>query len=180
MLKFNTFEHMKVIHFRGFFAIFFMVLIFVAIFFILKKSPEENTTRDYRSLGRQYLKAYPLPSNWNATPSMSNIYAAYMSYSQKDYSEALVNFKYAIVDNPNDKLPGFYLGICLLITNKPRESIREFNEIIADSENDSLVNAAKWYKSLALLNLERIDQVKRILSELESDESARLLNDLSN
>ena len=163
---------------RGLIAIFFIASLFVAIFLILKTDSGPDPGESI-SISKSFLKPYPLPSGWKQNPSMSNKYSAYTSYSIKDYPEAMVNFKYAIVDNPADKSQRFYLGICQLMTSDPRESIREFNYIIEESGLDSLVNPAKWYKSLALIDLKRMDQALRLLSELDTEESRKLLNELS-
>jgi hypothetical protein len=90
----------------------------------------------------------------------------------------MVNLKYTLVNNPGDNEVNFYLGMCMLLTNKPRDSIREFN-IIIESENDPLINDAKWYKALALIKLDRIPQAKRLLGELSSEDSIKLLDEIS-
>ena len=158
------------------FALITLVLLLIAVFH--NNNPYQEKQIDLQGIASRYLNAYPLPAGWNDDPNLSDKYAAFKLYSQRNYLEAMVNLKYTLVNNPGDNEVNFYLGICLLLTNKPRDSIREFN-IILESENDPLINDAKWYKALALIKLDRIPQAKRLLGELSSEDSKKLLDEIS-
>jgi tetratricopeptide (TPR) repeat protein len=153
------------------------ILVFVAVFYY--NSVNQKNQNDLQHVASDYLHAYPLPAGWNKNPNLSDKYAAFQLYNQRDYKEAIVNFKYTLVNNPEDNEVNFYLGICMLLTNEPRNAIREFNLILNESENDSLINEAKWYKALALIKLDRIPQAKRLLGELSSEDSKKLLEEIS-
>ena len=89
---------------------------------------------------------------------------AFRIYSQKDYKEAIVNFKYALLDNQNNIEVKLYLGICFLKMGDLRQAKKLFANIM-EHGNEEQKEIAKWYLVLTLLNDDKAS-VKKLLSQL--------------
>ena len=94
---------------------------------------------------------------------------AFRIYHQKDYKEAIVNFKYALLDNPNNNKLKLYLGISFLKMKDIRQAKRLFANII-DHGKEEYKEIASWYLALALLNEDKAS-AKILLSQLFSSKS---------
>lgn len=154
------------------------IMITVALFFLLGNRNSVSYKVSLEDIESKYLKPWPLPDHWDETPGFRTRDVAFHSYSQHDYSEARVNFKYAIVDNPDDNTVRFYLGVCELLTGEALGSIREFNLLLRDEKNE-YVEPSKFYKSIALLKLDRNSQARRLLKSTNLPQARELLKDLN-
>ena len=75
---------------------------------------------------------------------------AFRIYHQKDYKEAIVNFKYALIDNPNNNKLNLYLGTSFLKMKDMRQAKRLFANIM-DHGKEEYKEIANWYLALTLL-----------------------------
>lgn len=89
---------------------------------------------------------------------------AFRIYYQKDYKEAIVNFKYALIDNPNNIEIKLYLGISFLKMGDLRQAKKLFANIM-EHGNEEYKEIAKWYLALTLLNDDKAS-AKNLLSQL--------------
>ncbi len=122
-------------------------------------------------LYEQYFNAYPnfeVTVNRSEKTNLSERDYAFFLYDQKDYAEAVVNFKYAIVKNPGDAASKFFLGVSLMITKDHFQAKRQFNAVIEDG-NSNYVEAAKWYLALTHLADNKSLQATELFEELASD-----------
>jgi len=154
-----------------FIFILILVIIVTGIYLLMRfnSNPDPATNKDQYS---KYLKPWPLPEDWKNIQSYSQKYFAFQLYDQHDYSED------AALENPADYDVRFYLGVCQLLTGESFKSIKEFNLVI---ENNSIEFSmpSKYYKSLALLKLDRSRQAKEILREIDLPEAKSLLQDIN-
>jgi len=89
---------------------------------------------------------------------------AFRIYHQKDYKEAIVNFKYAIIDNQNNNELKLYLGISFLKMGNIRQAEKLFAKIM-EHGNKEHKDIAKWYLALTLL-IDDKTTAKSFLSQL--------------
>ena len=94
---------------------------------------------------------------------------AFRIYHQKDYKEAIVNFKYALIDNPNNNKLKLYLGISFLKMRDIRQAKRLFANIM-DHGKEENIEIANWYLALTLLNEDKAS-AKILLSSLFDSKS---------
>jgi len=168
---------------KGFYLKWTLVGIFVLVAVILLYFQFGQQRVEYSKLSLEeivsnHMKAWPLPMGWENNPGFRTKDIAFRFYSQQDYDEAKVNMKYAVVENPRDTTLRFYLGVCELITGESLNSIREFN-ILLESSLEEYRDPARYYKSIALLKLDRKSQARRLLNETSLPEAKKLLKDLN-
>jgi len=94
---------------------------------------------------------------------------AFRIYHQKNYKEAIVNFKYALIDNPNNNMLKLYLGISFLKIKDIGQAKRLFANIM-DHGKEEYKEIANWYLALTLLNEDRAT-TKILLSQLFGSKS---------
>lgn len=81
---------------------------------------------------------------WESNKASSDYYwRGYSHYSLKNHLLAIEDLQISIQEDPNSKWALFYLGECLLSTEKYSEAIRNFNQAIAKGLRDSRVYNAK-------------------------------------
>ena len=94
---------------------------------------------------------------------------AFRIYHQKDYKEAIVNFKYALIDNPNNIELRLYLGISFLKMGDLRQAKKLFANIM-DHGKEEYKEIANWYLALTLLDDDKAS-AKILLSQLFDSKS---------
>jgi len=85
-------------------------------------------------------------------------------YNRKEYSRALKILK-EIQDPVQNPQVIFFKGICFLLTDQLKESIKEFDLIIEDM-NPSYYDEAIYYKATALLRLDKKEKALEQLNHL--------------
>lgn len=145
-----------------------------------------NVKNSARDLFRTYYKPYPVaPMARGELGPMQP--SAFERYNNGDFENAVPLFRQLIKEqkNPEDKtLFQLLLGNCLLNINQPNEAIENFDMIIRLGDT-VFVQHAQWYKSLALLQMEKKDELQKILEQMKNDDSiyaqraAGLLNDVN-
>ena len=105
-----------------------------------------SNTHSEKSI-REYFKPYPVSETLkklsNSSPGQKAY--AFRVYQQQDFKEAIVNFKYALIESPNDADIQFYLGICFLAINDYRSAKKQFEKLREHTDYNS---AASWYLGL--------------------------------
>jgi len=140
---------------------------------MLQNSFKISNNQTINSLFSKYFKPYPenrtdLKRSENTSLSQKDY--AFFIYQQKDYKEATINFKYALIDHPNDASIRFYLGVSFLAMANLKEAETQFN-IILRSENDQYHEASQWYIALIFLKKNNLKEAKVLFEKLESQGS---------
>ncbi len=105
------------------------------------------------------------------------------AYDLRHYDEAIAQFSQVTTDNEKYLDARFYLGVAYLGKEAYAEAVSPLREVM--EENSLYESSAKWYLSLALLQLDKEEEAKRILKEIVKGESVKsqpareLLEDLN-
>ena len=99
----------------------------------------------------------------NAPQNSKRFEEAMTEYSQKNYVGAL-SFLNQIPETETNPQVTFFKGICLLYTDKPKDSILQLDKIILEM-NPSYYDEALYYKAVALL---RSGEEKNALDHLDN------------
>jgi tetratricopeptide (TPR) repeat protein len=91
----------------------------------------------------------------SAPTTMSAFNEAMNHYNTGDYSRALEIFGAIPAAGKNPQI-GFFKGVCHLLEDQLEEAIKEFDDIV-EAMNPSYYDEAIYYKSIALLRLDRSD-----------------------
>ena len=108
---------------------------------------------------------------------------AMTAYKTKNYPEAARLFETIIRQEPGLADARFYCGLSHLELKNPAAALPHFDFLIKNS-NPEFGHRAKWYKSLALISLNRPAEAKELLDEISGEQgefngkAADLLEDL--
>lgn len=89
------------------------------------------------------------------------------AYDGKDYAAALLGLDQMLSQRP-DGQAFFFKGICLLKLQRPLEAVEAFEQV-PDQNLDS--RRASWYKALAYLQADDLEQSKLALKEIADNEA---------
>lgn len=123
------------------------------------------SSKDYQAIYSEYYEAYGV-YEFGQTRSDAEFDSfrdeVFNLYEQENYEDALDGLQLLFAEQPRD---GYllYMGICQMELGKYSEAIKSFDQIRAETD---YLQIGLWYKSLALLNLERIEEARTILEEL--------------
>lgn len=137
----------------------------VILLFISCKPDVENKEQ---MLFDKFFKPLAIPKSLEEMGASQTDFA-FRIYHQKDYKEAIVNFKYALIDNPNNDKLKLYLGISFLKMKDMRQAKRLFANIM-DHGKEEYKEIANWYLALTLLKDDKAS-AKILLSQLFSSKS---------
>ncbi len=91
-------------------------------------------------------------------------------YKNKEYENASVLFTELLSGQfKTDTLLMLYNGISILGANHPDSAINRFDILI--NNNNRFSETAKWYKALALIETERIEEAKKLLTSIVDSKS---------
>ena len=135
---------------------------FLGIILIITSCKPDVENKD-QMLFDKFFEPLAIPKSFDEL-GFSQTDVAYGIYHQKDYKEAIVNFKYALIDNQNNNELNLYLGICFLKTGNVRQAEKLFAKII-EQGNQEHQEIAKWYLALTFLNDNKASS-KNLLSQL--------------
>ena len=96
---------------------------------------------------------------------------AYQTYELKNYQEALRLFDRL---NTKDDAVKFYQGICYLVLNQPQQAIDHF-ETIRNQNSGPYSTPMYWYKALALLKLNKVEDAKLFLETVAKNGETKKL-----
>lgn len=152
---------------RSAIAVAASLVILIGAFFFLKPSGTSSGLSLYSSL---YQADPGLPTLMGATdnPIFSD---AMVSYKEGKYQEALESFNVLSVANPGNDTLAFYQGICYLELNQTQESIQSFDQI--DPSKPIWGNKAEWYKAMAWLKADQVQNAREILEQIAADNNHR-------
>ena len=85
-----------------------------------------------------------------------------IDYKLGDYPAALSRWNLLLESYPEDDTLRYYMGVALLAEDQPEEALQYFEE----SDTGTFSDASKWYRSLALLRLGRVEEAKEDLNQL--------------
>ena len=136
--------------------------------FLLIISCKPDVENKEQMLFDKFFEPLAIPKNLDELGA-SQTDIAFRIYYQKDYKEAIVNFKYALLDNPNSNKLKLYLGISFLKMKDIRQAKRLFANIM-DHGKEEYKEIANWYLALALLKDDKAS-AKILLSQLFSSKS---------
>lgn len=113
---------------------------------------------------------------------LQNILKAMDAYDQQDYASAIDLFKVALegkISPEYKKQIQFYLGLCYLELDQPKQSV-EYLQPIANTSNET----TSWYLALAYLKIEKKEAAKNVLQKLVhpnpyQEQAKKLLQKLS-
>ena len=134
----------------------------------------KSTTSGYNKLDENpfnYFEPYPLTNDLNILiqSGFGQKAYAFKIYNQGDYSEAIVNLKYALVDYPNDPELNFYLGVSFMAIHDYRSARKQFQNLI--NENHNYKEAGKWYLALCSYMVGNFDEAELGFTSLSNDSS---------
>ncbi len=154
-----------------------VALLFYAGFSLFNAGPDAG------ELYAAYYEPYPnlvYPITRSNTTAQDPAAKPYRAYEQKDYEAALAALN-ADTKSPEDTRL-FYKGHTLLALNQPEEAIEAYDALLTLPNLEQFSDPARWYKALALLKLERVEEARSVLQSLEnsaySKESKELLEKL--
>ena len=138
-----------------------LLILFAGVYQVFLTFTGVNTSEVYDD----YFEAYEAPSlerDGNESPNWKSVIA---SYSKKAYKESLPLLQQSEGEVP-DYLIAFYRGISLMALQQPdlEQAVQNFNAVLA-SDNDYR-QQAEWYKALALLKMEKVEEAKTILKSI--------------
>lgn len=120
-------------------------------------APDRNGNRDLD--GERSQDATPSPLNRE-----DPLYEARQFFSQKQYPEALAVMETIDPGSLADRDAFFYeLGMLNLLNDQPGSAIEAFEKM----ERPALQNAKYWHLALAYLKLDRIEDAKKLLQQLD-------------
>lgn len=108
-----------------------------------------------------------LPGGQRGGPDDKLLIKASELYNQKDYVQALPLLKEILSNKPEETLLKLAAGICYLQTDKIDTALIIFNEIV--NGTSVFKNEAIWYKALAALKQNRLDDCFQLLESLPAD-----------
>lgn len=155
---------------RWWYAAASILILIGAAWFFLDKQPEMTAEKLYA----QYMEPYPnmvTPMVRGDIPADTVMSEALMLYDKRAYSESAVLLQQVYDEHPNDQT-AFYLAICQLMVQKPKEAIALLEA--RDWKDSSYFSTAviNWYLGLAYLQLgdekQALPRFKRVA---ESDDS---------
>lgn len=136
------------------------------------------------ALYAEYYNANDLPSLVKRGDSQSDLYNGVLSFQNKSYKEALVNFEtYENTSTEINTLMFLYKGMSYLELNENDKAIKAFKVVSNSNQLDS--SRGFWFEVLVYLKLEDKLKVKEALEKVISNpsnfkfkEAKELLNDL--
>lgn len=134
-----------------------LLLIFsLLLIFILPKSVEpEELFSEYYEFPVLSLRSGDEDSVWNS------VMESYLPGPGQDFEKALKGFEFVLADSAlalkYADMAHFYVGICLLETDRAAEAVKEFDAV--DSNAVGIWVEADWYEALASLRLEEIGTI---------------------
>jgi tetratricopeptide (TPR) repeat protein len=117
-----------------------------------------------------YHETYPnvvAPIERNET-TVDSYKKAFQLYEQKEYSNALEQFRVILKDSATSSSVNLYAGLCALELNDPTTAVSYFEAVIASSPND-FSETAKWYAALAYLKAGNKEKAIFYLDQLKDD-----------
>jgi predicted Zn-dependent protease len=139
------------------------------LFFVIRPfaGPEFNNQKLYA----YYMNDIEsLSGGQRGNPADSLLVKAADFYNQKDYTKALPLLKDILTSKPDETQLKLAAGICYLQTGRFDSATAVFDEIA--NGTSVFNNEAVWYKALAALNQNRLDECYRILEKLPAEASS--------
>jgi len=138
-----------------------LLILFAGVYQVFLTFSGVNTSEVYGT----YFEAYEAPSverDGNESPNWKLVVA---SYRNEAYQEALPFLEQSKGEVP-DYLIAFYTGISLMAVQQPdlEQAVQNFNTVLA-TDND-YHQQAEWYKALALLKMEKVEEAKVIFKRI--------------
>lgn len=182
MFSMNNLNFQKIKALGNKYILFTGILILIVLSIVLYKFFELDRSRKETGEGQlfsNYFRHYPAESDLSGYSQKD---FAIKVYNQKDYKEAIVNFKYALVDLADDPEIRFYLGVSFLATSDAKEAIKQFEQVL-NKDQSNFKDPARWYKALSYLKLNQIESSIEELNKINPgsefyQESLNLLEEL--
>ena len=92
------------------------------------------------------------------------------SYKQKQYNEAAIKFDRYLNAHAFNEKATFYDAISNLNINNATVALSQLNTVLSNDQSQ-YYDAARWYKSLALIKLNRMKEAKSLLEEIKNSNS---------
>ncbi len=152
------------------------ILVLVALGIVLFLQMTRKTHNE--QLFDQYYTNYIFDSYRSGQQSL--LIKGYEYYMGHDYDSAMMIARQSLKKQESVQA-SFLAGVSLLANGKYSESIRYFS-LVARSDNVSLKESAEWYKALALIKLNRVEESALLLSKIKvaendyADRATELLN----
>jgi hypothetical protein len=106
-----------------------------------------------------------------ATPEEGSLAWAMEPYVAKDYVGAVERLNRRVRDDPGDEQARFYLGVSLLLTGHPAESVEPLRRVA--EESDPLSSDASWYLAVAWIKTGDEDRAVALLQDLAAQPGDR-------
>ncbi len=146
---------------------------FLGIFLLLKyiNSSSKNTPKPSPALYANYFKAFtPSVETRNPDNAQEAIYQNFIeAYRAKDYRRSLEIIRPVLDNSDNNAL--LLAGISAMQTDKIQEAIGYLDQIIKNNDF-YFIDHAKWYKALALIKTNKLQEARILLEELADNPEA--------
>jgi len=96
----------------------------------------------------------------------NDVRTALQFYTNAEYQKAID----ILVNNQENVISKFYLGLSLIETNKFEEAKASFQAVL-DHNDNLFIEQAEWYKALCLLKLENNNEAIQLFSDIENSNS---------
>ena len=146
------------------------VLLGVAYLFWQKSNSVKSTDQ----LFAEYYEPFNY-SNTSRNGEQQSPFGLGVLYREKKYQEVIDQFETYFKQNDNlDSDLLLAVGIAYTETNQPYKAVYQFDRII-DNRDFNYSDTALWYKALALLKANEIEDCQRILNQLVEDDSSEYI-----
>jgi tetratricopeptide (TPR) repeat protein len=144
------------------------------ISFVFLSSRTPTPLQLYAANFQPYPNAFE-PTQRDANVSRDKRATAFAAYEQKNYEVAATLFK-ELVAEKNEPEILLLLGNANMILDRDDEAMNNFQSLI--NEFDALDEQGKWYLSLCYVKSGEVDEAKKILKDIDSEQAHKLLNKL--
>jgi len=134
---------------------------------------ESSQYRNHEKLFRDNFKSYPPTMVIRGSVDQEyqkKLFDAIQYYQRGNYYKANMHFEAMLQNNPNSAMLKFYLGISYLQLDEYSKAINLFEEVI--NSRTIYSDQAIWYKGLAQLAENNIDEAIKTLSQLQKSHGA--------
>ena len=95
------------------------------------------------------------------------------NYNNSNYQIAIEQYKIVLQSEKNNLTALYYLGLCYMELEDTKNAIQHFDKVLDIADNKYLEDA-EWYKALALVKRNKVNQAKSLLQQILEKEGKYL------
>ncbi len=132
----------------------------------MKKAPVKEKTSDKGQVPAKVEMTSDAITKEFKDPGKSNYEQGVEQFQRRQYQDAAANFRQASAHNPADMDAHLLAARSFLQLNQPNAAVYHLDRILS-VRNNSLEEDAKWYKSIAMLQLGKKRHAKDLLKDIK-------------